>query len=180
MRRQPMSPPALSPAQATVASSRRIRPPLGRTPSSRALAVLMMPILAMACAGCDGGSSTTAPTDTSTTTTTVADASIVEVFNGSVAPGGSAFYSFSVTANGTVNLTLAAVGGAGVPTGVWLGIGLGSPNAEDCSASTTVNTQTGSTAQITGTYAPGVYCARVFDIGNLAAPAAFSLAIAHP
>jgi hypothetical protein len=119
------------------------------------------------------------PTSTATTTT-VAEPSIVEVFNGRIAVGGAAFYAFTVNANGTVNVTLAALSGVNVPSTVWLGLGLGTPSAEDCSTSTTVNTQTGSAAQLTGTYAPGTYCVRVFDIGNLAAPVAFSVAIAHP
>ena len=137
--------------------------------------------LALMGAGCDKKASPTAPTSTDTTTTAaVAAPSIVEVFNGRITAGGAAFYSFTVNANGTVNVTLAVVAGTNVPSTIWLGLGFGTPSAEDCSTSTTVNTQTGSAAQLTGTYAPGTYCVRVFDIGNLAAPVAFSVAIAHP
>lgn len=145
-----------------------------RWPIASALSLVLMG------AGCGKKTSPTAPTTTDTTTTTIAEPSIVEVFNGRIVAGGSAFYAFTVNANGTVNVTLAALSGVNVPSTVWLGLGLGTPSAEDCSTSTTVNTQTGSAAQLTGTYAPGVYCVRVFDIGNLAAPVAFSVAIAHP
>jgi hypothetical protein len=137
--------------------------------------VLIVPLLV---AGC-GGDTPTSPS-TTTTTTTVAAASVSEEFTGTLPVGGAAFYSFTVAEYGTVNLTLTQVGGAGVPATVWVGVGLGTPSGEDCSAPTTINTPAGTTAQLTGTYAAGVYCARVWDIGNLASRAAFALTIAHP
>jgi hypothetical protein len=42
------------------------------------------------------------------------------------------------------------------------------------------NGAAGTDPQVTGTYAPGRYCVNVSDIGNLAAPANFTVAIAHP
>jgi hypothetical protein len=63
---------------------------------------------------------------------------------------------------------------------VWLGLGIGVPNAEDCVTSTSVNTAAGSSAQVSGSYNAGVYCARVHDIGNLFAPANFTVTIARP
>ena len=149
---------------------RRSRPLTG-------LAVVVL--LAAAAAACDGDTPTT-PTDTSTATTTVAEPTITESFSGRIGAGGSSFYSFAVGTNGTVNLTLTSVGGPGVPSTVWLAIGVGTPSGEDCSTAATVNTAAGAAAQLTGTYAPGVYCARVWDIGNLAAMASFELTIAHP
>lgn len=138
---------------------------------------------ALAVSGCDDN--TTSPTDTSsTTTTTVASPTITEVFSGRVGSGGAAFYSFSVVENGTVNVTLSDVGGNNVPSSVWLGLGLGTPSGEDCTTASTINTAssttTGSTVHLTATYAPGVYCVRVWDIGNLIAVAAFNVTIAHP
>lgn len=132
-------------------------------------------------AACDGDTPTT-PTDTTTTTTatTVAEPTTSESFSARVAVGGSAFYSFTVGANGTVTLTLTRVGGTGVPSTAWLAIGLGTPSGEDCAIGASVNTAAGTTAQLTGTYAPGVYCARVWDIGNLAASASVELTIAYP
>jgi len=133
---------------------------------------------AVTLAGCDDGSTTaTSPT---TTTPTVAEPTTTELFTGRVDAGSSAFYSFSVVANGTVNVTLAAVGGANVPSTVWLGLGLGTPSGEDCSTTAAVNTAAGTSVQLTNTFAPGVYCVRVWDIGNLVATAAFNVTIAHP
>jgi hypothetical protein len=135
---------------------------------------------AMTAAACDDSTTATSPSDTSTTTTTVASPTTTELFAGRVAVGGSTFYSFTVVENGTVNVSLADVGGTSVPSTVWLGLGLGTPSGEDCSTASTVNTAAGSAVHLTTTYAPGVYCVRVWDIGNLVAVAAFNVTIAHP
>jgi hypothetical protein len=105
---------------------------------------------------------------------------VTEEFNGRLAVGGYSFYSFTTTQTGTIALTLTSVGGQGVPTTAWLGLGIGVPNAEDCPTSASVNTQPGSSAQTSGSYNAGVYCARVYDIGNLAAPANFTVTITRP
>jgi hypothetical protein len=63
---------------------------------------------------------------------------------------------------------------------VMLGLGIGTPSGTACSTSTSVNTPSGTTPQVTGTYAAGLYCANVADIGNLFAPATVDVTIAHP
>ena len=132
-------------------------------------------------AACSGSDTPTSPTTTTPTTpTTVAEPTVTEDFAGTLPIGSARFYSFTVEQNGTVNVTLASVGGSNVPGSLWLGLGLGQPSGEDCVTTTTLNTQAGSTPQLTGTYAPSVYCAKVSDIGNLAAPAQFVITIAHP
>jgi hypothetical protein len=128
----------------------------------------------------DDASTPTSSSSTTTTTTTVAAATVTEEFAGTVRVGSSAFYSFSTSLNGTITLTLTSVGGVNVPSTAWMGIGIGIPSAEDCSVSTTATTAPGATAQVTGTFSPGVYCARIHDIGNLVAPATFAITIAHP
>jgi hypothetical protein len=141
-----------------------------------ALAVAILSGFFSACGGTQ-----TAPSGTSTTTTaTVAAPTITETFDGTVAVGGSRFYSFSTAQNGTVTVTLTSVGGQFVPSTITLGVGVGTPNGTDCTTSTSVSTSSGSTAQVTMTLSPGVYCARVYDVGNLFAAATFSATIAHP
>lgn len=141
----------------------------------------LLALVTLTVSACDDKSTATSPSSTNTTTTTtVASPTSTELFAGRVNIGGSTFYSFTVIENGTVNVNLADVGGANVPSTVWLGLGIGTPNGEDCSTSATVNTAAGPSVQLTGTYAPGVYCVRVWDIGNLAAVAAFNVTIAHP
>lgn len=132
----------------------------------------------MAFAGCsDDG---TVETPTSSTTTTVAEASITEEFVDTLPVSGSAFYSFSVTQYGTVNVTLTELGGAHVPPTAWLGLGLGTPSGTDCAITSTINIAPGVGPHLTATYDVGVYCAKVWDIGNLYGPASFRITIAHP
>jgi hypothetical protein len=110
----------------------------------------------------------------------VAAATTTEEFTDTVPVGGSKFYSFNVPQNGTVNVTLNTVSGNFVPATVMLGIGIGTPSGTDCATTSSMNTGAGTTAQLTGTYQPGIYCVRVYDVGNLFAPAAFDVSIAHP
>ena len=49
-----------------------------------------------------------------------------------------------------------------------------------CAASTYSLVRAGSAAQVTATEAVGDYCVSVSDVGNLVAPAAFDLSVAHP
>jgi hypothetical protein len=137
-------------------------------------------VFAACLAGGCGGNGTTSPSTTTTTTTTVAAPTMTETWSSTVQPGGFKFYSFTVAENGTVNVTLTSVSGTYVPSTVMLGLGLGAPAGTDCTTGSTTNTAAGSTAQVTTTEAPGVYCARVSDIGNLFGPANFTVTIDHP
>jgi hypothetical protein len=128
---------------------------------------------------CNKTETPTSPT-TTTPAATIAEPTVTEEFAGTVTVGGFSFYSFTVEQNGTVQITLANVGGTNVPSTVWLGLGIGIPAGEDCATTSVLNTQAATSAQLTGTYAPGIYCARVHDIGNLVAPATFTVSIAHP
>ena len=142
-------------------------------------AAFITALLAISITAC--GSDTETPTSpSSTATTTIASPTVSEDFDGTVSVGGSAFYSFSVEQNGYGQRDVHGGIGSGVPGTAWLGLGIGMPSGEDCPATSTVNTPPGTTAQLTGTYAPGIYCARVTDIGNLFAPARFAVTIAHP
>jgi hypothetical protein len=128
-------------------------------------------------------SSTTSPSATTSTPTTptVAAPTVFESFTGTLPVGSFRFYSFNIAANGTVNVTLNSVSGAGVPTTVQLGLGIGQPSGADCAATTNVTAGTTAAApQTTGTFGPGLFCVRVYDVGNLFAPANFNITIAHP
>jgi hypothetical protein len=145
----------------------------------RATAIILF-VAAMAASGC-GGNSTTAPSGTTpTTTTTVAAPSISETWQSVLPVGGFKLFSFGIPSTGTVNITLTSVGGQFVPSTVQLGIGIGTPEGTDCTTTQTVTAASGSTAQISTTEQAGVYCARIFDVGNLFAPASFSVQIDHP
>lgn len=131
--------------------------------------------LALTAAAC-GGNTTTSPAPT-----IVAPATATETFAGTLAVGGFRFYSFLVPLNGTVNVTLVSVEGTNVVPTVMLGLAIGTPSGTGCATSSSVNAQAGvSTPQITLTESPGRYCAVVHDIGNLTAPAIFTVTIDHP
>jgi hypothetical protein len=140
----------------------------------------LLGVLAL-CGACSHNSTTEPSLTSSSTTTTAAAPTVTEAFNGTLAVGGFRFYSFNIAVNGTVNVTLNSVTGAGVPSTVQLGLGIGQPSGADCSATVTATAGSSAAApQTTGTFGPGVFCVRVFDVGNLFAPAAFSITIAHP
>lgn len=139
--------------------------------------------LALTAASCGEPALTspTSPTTTSTTTTTVAAApTFSETFVGTVPVGGSSFYSFTVTVYGTVNVTLSSVQGPFVPATVMLGLGLGTPNAEDCRTTSSVTTASSAAVHVTQVLNPGIYCVRVHDVGNLFGPASVNVTIAYP
>lgn len=149
-----------------------------RVTAGRTAAAIALTVFAALAGACNKDSTPTSAT--STTTTTTSGVTTTEDFTGTVAVGGSLFYSFSVAESGTVSVLYSAAAGNGVPGTVWLGIGLGTPSGEDCVATNTINTPPGTGAQLTGTYTPGIYCAKVSDIGNLYAPASFTVSITHP
>ena len=130
-------------------------------------------LIAAACSK-DNATTPTTPTPTPVTTPTIS-----ENFTSTVPVGGAAFYSFNIDANGTVNVTLNSVGGAGVPATVQLGIGIGTPAGVDCTVTSTVTAAAGATPHLTGTFGPGLFCVRIYDVGNLFAAAAFKATIAH-
>jgi hypothetical protein len=106
---------------------------------------------------------------------------MTETYASTLLVGGAKFYSFSVVQNGTVNLTLQSLTGPGVPDDQSVDLALGRPSGTGCSPTTTVSVTTATAApQITGTYAPGVYCARIADTNAiLPATASFVVVIEH-
>ena|SRR5438477_1751018 len=143
---------------------------------TRSRPFLILPTLALTTAAC-GGTSTTSPTSPSTT---VASPTTTETWPDTLPVGGSKFYSFVVSQNGTVNVTLVSVSVTDVPSTAALGVAIGTPSGTGCSGGTVTNASAGTDPQVTGTYSPGRYCVSVSDVGNLPAPAAFTVTIAHP
>ena len=142
----------------------------------RHLSAVLLPLLCAAC-----GSTPTSPSTTTTTTQSIAEASISETYSSTLATGGSKFYSFTVVQNGTVNVTLGVLDGPDIAPETTVDLGLGRPAGFGCTPTTTVTVSTQTAApQITGTYAPGVYCVRITDTtAILPETAAFSIAIEH-
>ena len=131
--------------------------------------------LAIAVTACGSSDNSTSPTTTMPST---------ELFEGKLqGSGDSMFFSFTVSAAGNVDVTLASVTTAtspGTSANVVLGLGLGSPLATDCNVTSQVATRPGLTTQLTGTnFSPAIYCVRVFDVGNLTTPVNFAIRIVH-
>jgi len=130
--------------------------------------------------GCSGNTPTSPTTTTTTTTAAVASPVYSEDFTANVPVSGSAFYSFTVTEYGTVNISMTAVSGQYVPPTVTMGLALGKPEAEGCTPTTSITSTAGAGPQITGAYDPGVYCVKVSDVGNLFSTANVAVTIAYP
>jgi hypothetical protein len=140
---------------------------------TRAAVLMAAALFAIGC----GDDTPTSPSSTDTTATT---SSIT--FTGTLAPGGSRFYSFSATAAGSVSALLASVATAatGLPLGVPLEIGVGVPAGTGCAATTTQMVSPGLTAQLSVPLETGTFCLRVADAGFLTSPATFAVRFTHP
>jgi hypothetical protein len=135
--------------------------------------VFALLVAASLSAGCSG-SSTTTPS-------TVVSGTLTEVFAGSVDVNGAAFYSFTVTTNGTATVMLASVTTAtpGPAADIGMSLGIGVPAGTGCPVTTSVTVGPALTSQIATTLAPGIYCVNIADAGNLRAPVNFAIRIVH-
>jgi len=121
-------------------------------------------------AGCDEDTPTTPTVEPTTTTVT---------FASTLAPGGSSTRSFEVTRAGTVSATLVAVGGS---TTLKVGLGVGIPLADGsgCVLSRSVDTVSGTTAQLELAVDTGKYCLQIYDLGTLTGAVSFSINLVFP
>ena len=141
---------------------------------SKTMAVAALALLASACGGSDSTATTTAPT-----VTTGAQSAL---FEGKLAVGGSAFYSFTVSTTGNVNVMLASVTSTTSPgseSNVVLGLALGTPLGTDCTITSALLASAALQSPLVNNLTPGIYCARVYDIGNLKAPVNFAIRIVY-
>src|SRR5262245_38489796 len=127
--------------------------------------------------GC--GSSPTSPAATTTTTTS---ATSLNVFEGVLSPGGSAFYSFTSYAVGPMNATFASLQLAGHHEALAAAVrlGVGTPKGEGCAASQTADLTPALISQFSATISTGIYCLSITDIGNLTGDATFQLRFTAP
>jgi hypothetical protein len=113
--------------------------------------------------------------------TTPSTPAATDTFSGTVNQNGSATFTFTVTQSGPVTVTLTMqTPSPSVPLG--LGIGTLNSSTNACTVtSATSSAVAASTAQIATTEAAGVYCVKVYDVGNLPAAASVTVtvAIAH-
>lgn len=143
--------------------------------------LLRTPLAVVACltllaAGCNRNQDAETLTSATTSTDPV---SITRLFTGTLTPGDTQFYSFTLGKESDIILTLASV----VPVGsreastAPLRLSLGVPRAMGCEVSSTVLTPAALAAQIREKAAPGIYCAAVSDPGSLRGEMTFAVRI---
>lgn len=96
-----------------------------------------------------------------------------------MAPGGVLFHQFTASAPGTVNITLTSTD----PPSTLVGLGIGIPGANigSCDLTKSVQTRSGTAAQLAVAVEAGNFCAGTFDVGGLPATGAFVIfSVAHP
>lgn len=97
-------------------------------------------------------------------------------FTGTLQPQGRDSYTFTVTQEGYVEATLL---GLGAEAGTTVGFGIGTAGTTaTCAPVQSVTTGPGTAAQVIGTGLPGTLCVTVFDVGNLTAPAIYTITVA--
>jgi hypothetical protein len=137
---------------------------------------LTLMVVAATGAACHHSSTTTTP---STDTTTVASPTETDTFNDVLPVGGLLYYTFNVGVYGTVNVSVASIGGPGVPTTVETRLGIGTLSDSGCTTTVTAISKPG-VIGVTAAEQPGTYCATIEDVGNLFKSTPFSLTVAHP
>lgn len=144
----------------------------GASSYMRFLTVVLLASAVLA-VGCKDGATTTP-------TKTPADPTTTETFAGTLKVGGYAFYSFPVSKYGTVNVTLNSLRVDGELSDAAMLLSIGSPQGLDCIAASTQTAAAGLTPQVTGSFEPGIYCARIGDTVPLPSPGSFNITIAYP
>ena len=150
------------------------------TATQRTVRVIVAFAAALAVAvvsACGGSNSST----TSTTPTVVAGPS-TESFEGTLTRNGSSFFSFTVQATGDAFVMLASVTSTTAPgssLNTILGLGLGTPLGTDCVVTTSVLAFPALQSPLVSNLTAGVYCVRVYDVGNLTGNVNFAIRIVH-
>jgi hypothetical protein len=133
-------------------------------------------VLALVVCACGGSSN-----NTSTAPSVIATPQ-PELFEGKLDVGGSAFFSFTVQATGDADVMLASVTTSTTPgtsSNVVLGLGLGTPLGTDCNITTSMPAFAALQSPLVSNLTAGIYCVRVYDIGNLRGPVNFAVRIVH-
>ena len=140
-----------------------------------ALTLVCAGALSLAACGNDSAASST----TTSASPVAADATTSERFEATVAAGGGIFYSFNIAAYGNVAVTVLETTGTGLPDDFAIGVGIGRPSGTSCATTTAISAVPGDAAQLTGTFGPGIFCVRIYDVGTLTGPVRVAAVVAH-
>jgi hypothetical protein len=104
---------------------------------------------------------------------------VTDRFSTDLGIGGTSSRAFNARIDGTVSLTLQAIG---PPPSLQVGFALGVPRQDGtgCLVSKVVATGSGSSPQISMQVDRGSYCVRVADLGTMTAPTSFTVQIVRP
>jgi len=108
-------------------------------------------------------------------TPTPAVPTVTDTFSDTLLVFGANTHQFTVTAVGTVKVTLTSV-----EPGAAVGLGIGTPSFGSCTVVDKVETVAGLAVQLSGTATvPGSFCVTIYDLGNLVEPAAYTINVLH-
>ena len=127
-------------------------------------------VAALAGAACDSG-------DQIPNTPTPTPATVTETYSGTISVNAAINYTFQTKAAGTVTARLSSV----LPDNtVSLGLALGTWNGVSCAVVIANDSTREGNAVVGSVSGAGQLCVRIYDVGNLPAPATFEVVVIHP
>lgn len=115
--------------------------------------------------------------DTPTTSTPTTPVTVTDTFTGTLNQNGAASYSFTTAASGNVTAMLTTLA---PDSALIVGLSLGTWSAGSCQI-VLANDKATQFSTVVGTAsAAGNLCVRVYDVGNVAAPATYEIQVNHP
>ena len=135
----------------------------------RRWSLVLVGLVAITAAGCSGSTST-GPSGQVTPPT-------VDVFTGSLAPGGFIVHPFTIArSNGTLDVTLTQVSAS-----LEIGLGVGTPADGTCTflSGASIRRGASTTPQLSGVTNAGSYCIGIFDVGTLTEAVTYRVTASH-
>ena len=68
----------------------------------------------------------------------------------------------------------------GSESNVVVGLGVGQPAATDCTVTTSLLARAALQSPLVSNVTPGIYCVRVYDVGNLVGTVSYEIQVVHP
>ncbi|HEX5473125.1 MAG TPA: hypothetical protein VFX12_00575 [Vicinamibacterales bacterium] len=102
---------------------------------------------------------------------------ITQTFTGTLTPSGGETHPFTATNAGAITATLSAVGSG---TAVTMGLSIGTWDGAACHI-VVANDQAVAGSSLGGNASSaGNYCVRLYDVGTLTGPTAYTVVVVHP
>ena len=122
------------------------------------------------CTAAAGCTSDDIPTSSTPTTTTV---SVTDTFNGTLNQNGGSSYPFTVTAAGSVTVSLVALNGDAAKVGV----SIGTWNGTACTIVIANDAAVAGTNVLGASTSAGSLCVRVYDVGAVSTPVTYQIQV---